>query len=299
MKDENFATKPIISSGDDYVDLPEDAHSQLDDFIPTDVCHYTTRATGKIILKTGNLRLSKLVNTNDPVESKTRLFSDTEWKTDTGFWYKAGESFEDQLLSEWMVLCFSCNKDPIKQSFMNADYRRLYTYNHNVFGVGYSNMWAHYGENHKGICLLFNGKELDKTINDALDNTRYIVKHGFVRYDDYKAFLPVKRNDPKFEDCGEEERIRKTLIKNYKDNFLYKSTEWKPEHEFRWLVHSTNSLTLDIPIKSAIRAVVLGADFPDKNVRQIKKLCFNLGTRLSRIGWVGGKPEVNFYYDTF
>lgn len=291
--------RPIIPVGDDYVDLPTDELDQLDDFIPTDVCHYTTQGTGKIILETGNLRFSKLINTNDPVESKARLFSDPQWTADSGFWYMVGGSLEDRLMSEWKVLCFSCHKNPIKPTFMNADYRRLYTYNHNVFGVGYSNMWAHYGEKHKGICLLFDGEKLDEIIRTVLDQSKYIIKHGFVKYDNVKAFLPMKRSEPEFEGCDDEEKIRQSLIKNYKNNFLYKSAEWKPEHEFRWLVQSTDTLTLDIPIKTGIRAVVLGVDFPDVNVGSMKELCFNLGVPLSKIGWIGGKPEVNFYYDTF
>jgi len=290
---------PILTTGDDYVNLSSDEFNKLDDFIPLDVCHYTTKATGKIILETGNLRFSRLIDTNDPIESKTRLYSDPEWKTDTGFWHKTGESLEDQLMAEWKLSCFSCHKNPIKHSFMNTDLRRLYAYNHGIFGIGYSSMWAHYGEKHKGICLLFNGRELDNNIKENLEYKDYVVKHGFVKYDDIKVFLPVNRTDMEFVDCDEEEKIRKSLIKNYKSNFLYKSTEWKSEYEFRWLVQSRDPSILDIPIKKAIRSIVLGADFPDIEVNPLRKLCFSLGIPVSKITWVGGKPEINFFNDSF
>ena len=276
--------------GKDYLDTGAD-FDQLDQYIPTDVCHYTSRKTGlEKILSNQTVRLSRLVDTNDPRESKTRLYFRNEYKVQNGFWQKPGGTLEYKMMAEWRVLCLSCNKQP-NRSFMNPNDRRVHADDHSMFAVGYSSMWAHYAEQHKGICILFNGQRLNKCINEFLDNKQYTTWHGFVKYNDDPRVVRI--NEPEFKGCSEEERIRKSLIKNYKDNFLYKSTQWKPEHEFRWLVQSKDSSELLIPVKDAITAVVVGNDFSKGFNDSIKSLCKPLGIPVFKVVWTNGTPFVS------
>ena len=90
-------------------------------------------------------------------------------------------------------------------------------------------------------------------------------------------------------------RIRKTLIKHYEPNFLYKSPEWKTEHEYRWLVHSTDPSEVLIPIENAIKAVIVGADFPKVYEASLIDLCEKLKVPAGRIRWEQGRPYVDRY----
>lgn len=62
---------PLPTGIDDYVDAPLDFFDLLDDSIPTEVCHYTSREIAvEHILESKRIRLGRLGLTNDPRESK-------------------------------------------------------------------------------------------------------------------------------------------------------------------------------------------------------------------------------------
>ena len=59
----------------DYVDLPPEELDKLDNIVPNEVCHFTLKTTAlKKILKHRTIRFNDITLTNDPKETKERLF---------------------------------------------------------------------------------------------------------------------------------------------------------------------------------------------------------------------------------
>jgi hypothetical protein len=302
MKGNKFKMIPrnILPDGvSDYIDLPLETFDMLDDFIPTEVCHYTSKETAlEKILGAKKILLGQLGFTNDPRESKPGVFAYFSWGEDLTEIAQNPHEVNNEVnrikREEWRVLCTSCHNDPAL-SFMesiNASY-----IDHHRFGVSYSRMWAHYGGNHAGVCLLFDGQKLDNNIRESLKDKHCEIRHGFVKYDYAKSVAEPPTTDSEFQSYGTAEMIRKTLIKHYDKNFLYKSNEWKTEHEFRWLVHSEdypNNSQMLIPIEGAIKAIVVGVDFSDIYIPSLRILCEQLDIPPAcKISWKNGRPFVN------
>jgi hypothetical protein len=277
----------------DYVDMQVEQFEFLDDeiSIPTEVCHYTRKEVAlEKILKSKKIRLGNITSTNDPKESKQRLIiyldgpmssivrpqSRKEWST----------------LTEWRVFCTSCHNNPSLE-FMNANPSQ--EYEHERYGMSHSSMWAHYAGNHSGVCLLFDGKKLNQNTQNELKDKQTNIFHGFVRYDYEKATAPTMVITSEGSKYEKPEETRESLIHYYSENFLYKSPDWKPEHEFRWLVQSQDTSEIFISIENAIKAVIVGADFDDIYEPSLIALCKPLGIPAGRISWTSGRPYVERY----
>jgi len=73
----NISLPPGI---DAYVDAPLEFFDLLDDSIPTEVCHYTSKETAmEHILESKKIRLGRLGFTNDPRESKRWMVPNVVW----------------------------------------------------------------------------------------------------------------------------------------------------------------------------------------------------------------------------
>ena len=139
---------------DDYIDSTPEQFRLLDDVVPTEVCHYTSLQTAlEKILPTKKLLLGKITYTNDPRESKERLYL-IPVKVEDGEKIQI-DSTQQEYLKEWRVFCTSCHNDPLGKFRSTSDWEK--------YGVAYSNMWAHYAK-HNGVCLLFDGGNLDKNM---------------------------------------------------------------------------------------------------------------------------------------
>lgn len=141
-------------------------------------------------------------------------------------------------------------------------------------------MWAHYGENHEGICIefdagvdFFTGKYLDalegafiqRTVKDHYKNTGELkeVKYSKVR--------------PLFIDPSE--------IEYDTDSWLTKSEAWAYEQEYRILlpidfaVRQQDMLFYEVDKKS-IKSVILGCQIGCEKKKEINSICSKLGIRV-------------------
>ncbi len=271
----------------DYVDRTSEQFELLENVIPTEVCHYTGMDTAlEKILSGKKIRLGNITLTNDPRESKERIFS-YKVAVENGEISRFEYGYEKSL-REWRVFCTSCHNDPMwGLDFVNIPLHL------DKYGIGHSSMWAHYAGNHKGVCLLFDGKILDKNIQKTLTEKQYEIRNGFVKYNDEKATELGVTNDLEYQQLEEPERKRRSLLKHYKNNFLYKSTEWKIEHEFRWLVRSQDTSEIYISIEKAIKAVIVGEDFHKVYMPSLNNLCEELRIpQAYRIKWTNGIPQL-------
>ena len=194
-------------------------------------------------------------------------------------------------LNEWKVLCVSKNHTDIKSP------EDLFDDNPFLSGGCRPRMWAHYAENHKGVCLKFNGDKLDEQIKKILSDKECKIFCGDVEYDDKgvieKSSPPISLdNIGKLNNTEFAGRVREYFFENYKAVFLQKSKDWESEYEFRWLIHSEKNSAEYISIIDVLEEVILGADFPQAYDPIVFKLQKELGVKISKIRWWNGVPEV-------
>lgn len=282
---------------DDYVCLSPEELDKYDNIIPNEVCHFTSKITAiKKILKHRTILF--ITSTNDPKETKERLFYFDELGAKNKYDPKGviipldlspkiKERFR-KLISECKIFCVSCNNDLM--SLVKGENPIELHYS----GIGRSSMWAHYAKNHSGVCLLFDGKKLDKNIKEEFDGGDYVVRHGLVIYDFERTFAPTKVYDLEYANFDESERIRRSLIKHYKNNFLFKSPDWKTEHEFRWLIFNRTDSETKVSIENALKAVVVGAEYKF-HFSSLKVLCKSLKVPIGKMNWIDGYPHIEWF----
>lgn len=123
-------------------------------------------------------------------------------------------------------------------------------------------MWASYGDNHKGVCLIFNKAELSKEFNKK--NFVYCFENKV----SYQSFLPISENPVVFNPNKIKNLLNnpKELYEAVNDNLLLqtkyfeKHIDWKTEHEYRWLVFSEQTKDLNINFAKSLKGIVLGVD---------------------------------------
>ncbi len=283
----------------DYVDLPIEELDKLDNIVPKEVCHFTSKTTAlKKILTHRTIRLNDITSTNDPKETKERLFYFDKLGSTNKFDPKGviipldlsndiKEKYR-QFIKECKIFCTSCHNDLMSLVIGDSSTQVQFS------GIGRSSMWAHYGRNHSGVCLLFDGKKLDENISEKFKGEDYVVRHGLVIYDFERSFAPTRVYDLEYENYSWPERTRRSLIKHYKNNFLCKSPNWKPEHEFRWLVFNKSSSEMLVSIENAIKAVVVGIDY-QYHFPSLKTLCKPLKIPVGKMNWIDGRPHIEWY----
>lgn len=260
--------------------------------IPKELCHYTKRETAlEKILFNKQIKLGKLGSTNDPKESKTRSFMLASDVTDRTHKHMNSLSKYAEKVSknEWKVFCLTKSL-PISLENTRKD---VYL---SFFAHGYSRprMWAQYGENHSGVCFIFDGEQLAKNL-ESLKDKNHLIYHGSVSYDNLYSTTtnPVDFSDVK--KLGPLEAIRKHYRDNYEYYFLSKHPDWRDETEYRWLIHSTAKKTDEfVNIEGALVAVLVGTDFPQVYETTLRELCKDLKVSAGKMGWINGIPMPQF-----
>ena len=127
--------------------------------IPKQLFHYTTReAALEYILPTRRIRLGLVGTTNDPREVKEWspvMLNTPEWHedgvpADLSLTCRAIRLIQDEAnrirREEWKVLCLTRHQPDLTSAPFPSGYCR-------------PGNWAHYAENHSGVCLIFDGSD--------------------------------------------------------------------------------------------------------------------------------------------
>ena len=256
-----FYNVEFYSPDDDYLRKV----LQKDDFEPKPIkllAHYTKMETViEDILpeKKNRLLLKELCKTNDPVESK-KSFNE----------FITIEEYQD-LIGEYL------NKKD-KELLLKKDFERI------VKSISFSKdtkkrkayalptMWAHYGQNHKGVCLIF-----DQTILEKLFRAKFRskVKSGEINYGTLelpKLTKEVSQNSEIF------------FLKHAEELFFKKDTDWGSESEYRFVIVNPKKAKDDGKcylenIDQALVAIVLGVDFNENYLPSVEELWRKLTNR--------------------
>jgi hypothetical protein len=199
---------------------------------PKYIYHYTKTEKLSLILSEMRLKMSSHRETNDPRE-KVHSFN--------GIFHGPKHEYSNNrcilLIEDFM------NNYPTVSCFSGD------TSNKNGFDL--PTMWAHYAENHKGICLKINTQKYlfeNKSIKSAFDKMDYISKAEFNRFEI-------------FEETTEDVILKKLVFQ--------KRDDWSSENEWRLFSMEGEEYC---SIMKSLEAIILGLEFDQTLLPTIEKL---------------------------
>jgi len=217
------------------------------------VFHYTSLKNCVEILDTHHIRLSPLERTNDPYEW-------TNWPLDWVDRYlpKDTKAIEERHLS-------------IQQTW--SQIRKRFQ----VFG-GYCEskanegpkqdgrtqipMWAHYGDNHEGVCLVIDRKRFTENLRVLFPSSfSKSVRYGGISGADYLKAHDLPESLLNVQD--HKTLVRKHAREHIDQLFYTKSRAWQGESEWRWVVDHWREDYIHVPIDHSLIEVVLGQKVRD------------------------------------
>ena len=200
--------------------------------------HYTTKETLiEFILPSLNLKSNFLKNTNDPKEktmSTKHAIQNIEF---VGEYLELSNELQKLIDTKYRVCCFSTD-------YIND--------NKKYYGYQLPRMWATYGDNHKGVCLVIDKQKfIDENNIDGINS--FIEKIDY----DVKASNQIFRESYETSMNYEKEAL-KLLNHNLDNIFFTKHHDWITEHEIRLVSNSHNEFC---SIKESLKTIILGFDF--------------------------------------
>lgn len=140
---------------------------------------------------------------------------------------------------------------------------------------GRPRMWAQYGGNSEGFCVILNRKTLTQAIRKNLLNENHL-QEGPIDYIPWSHMvgggisldygLSLRPNKQSLFDLINANYMLKSI-------YFKKGSDWVEENEYRWLLYSESFEPYFVDISDAIQAVVLGSRFPLNQVPQAKTYC--------------------------
>ena len=262
-----------------------------DELVSLYICHYTKAANAIAILKERKLRFTTLSRCNDPRETHYWNFSlkfgrkttDAPGKHEVPPLDDISKQASTLLRDQWQVLCMTMS-DP------TGDHTSLR-------GASIAPMWAHYGDTHRGVCLIFRTDILHEDIKvQVAETSASAAMCGPVHYQTRNT--GSNEPDPEFtlradriSAVGLVEAVTEHANEFWKELFLTKSVDWAYEREFRWLVNA--SIPIAVPIDMSIREVLVGVDCRDQEREEIIELGRAIDCGVGHVGWVNGHATVN------
>jgi len=255
--------------------------------------HYTTvdKAVG-FILKDKTLMFNSLRNTNDPKESK-------DWKFDFHIGngaspshaesMKLWETVSKEIKSNCKILCFSKDKPGLGDDFFNDIYLR---------GFAKSRMWAQYGDDHKGVCLIFDKKKIEALLTAQFSSisdlyaTDIKYKNRPLKGDIFKS--PYTLHYPLLKELGVSEYVKRHIHTHNNELIFEKSLDWRDEEEYRYMMLINNINNQYLKYENALCGVVFGAGTDDKNQRLIWQMTYKDGTEFEQIKYSNSTPWLSF-----
>lgn len=254
------------------------------------VYHYTKAETAlNYILKDKTLKFSLFNSTNDPKESKDWFFSAgtnenrglTKYSSD----YLSG-IMNPRIKSTTHLLCFSKDKELSGQHLYDIQKR----------GFCKPRMWAQYGGNHTGVCLIFDFNTLSRIIVNSFSQKTWRADH--VLYKD--RLLTEIQTDPAFivgidqlEDWGEEEYAFSHSQQYAKRLFFEKAADWQNEDEYRWVVFDTSNEIL-LNYQNALKGIMFGEYCSEESIKDIVQITKSAGLKYQKLKWRNCTPWYDF-----
>jgi len=238
------------------------------------VAHYSRLEHLEKILKKKKVRFGPVSGLNDPRENSLGWVETLGYGHDSNIQYfLKAEELKKSVGSRLRVFCTSEHLEGDKTS-IDAIETKAY---------GRPRMWAQYGDNSKGFCVILDKDNLHKEIESQAGDLEHIIADK-VEYIDWLSIIgggvdiEYGKGIP-----SPENRLFEIINANQmlKSQYFKKSIDWVGEKEFRWLMYSESKqdtlVSIKSSIKSSIKAVVLGWKFPSERFSEVKDYCADLG----------------------
>jgi hypothetical protein len=259
------------------------------------VYHYTKAGTLlDSLLPTGEFRFSRLENVNDPRESKAWLFNYysaarlPEFDADA-----VGAKLNDLLKHSWRMGCFVA--DPYEAVITKAREDRGEDIHAAPYERGHSRprMWAQYGENYEGACLVFDRIKLDADIRAACGDT---VCAGRVEYRNPpipNVFPPsaLTVSMDEIAGLGFSGAMDRHVTQHWKNLFFVKTRDWEQEREYRWVVRGGLHDEFRVDIRNSLVGILLGDRFPPGGKAAVGRFAESNGVSIATMNWQNGLPQ--------
>lgn len=223
------------------------------------IFHYTSMPTLiEKVLPTFSLLTNSLRYTNDPRESQRWSFGSTNLPLE--------KIFPDYYSDDTHIAC------QIRFGQMIKDELQVVCFS-GATNNGWDNemMWAHYCQNHCGVCLELDEEAFLSSVKNLKSKKHYLEA---VNYSG-SSKSPWINWDLRFDT---ETNINNIVERWYKDIAFRKSHFWEKEDEKR-LVLQCNERTL-IPIKSSLKAIYFGLNFSHHYLPAIESLISDIDIKL-------------------
>ena len=238
------------------IELLNGFHCQLrnEDGSPLFLYHYTKFDSAIKILASGNLFMCSLEKQNDPWEFLTR--DDTGVVNNGGSFEKTAQDLRDHdhAIEE--------RKNYVRQASFSVDIEKRHGWN-------LTRMWAQYADNHAGVCLIFDYKQLCDDFNAMFAGEE--TPH-FERPIKYVSLYELDLLEDKYW-----EPTATFLNDNYIDLLFTKHDDYEHEQEYRFLAVNNSLKTSDenlyLPIKNSFCGLITGKRFElgyDKNMKDLR-----------------------------
>ena len=260
------------------------------------VYHYTKAQTlVQHILPESRLRLSRFEEVNDPAELKDWSFSIARAehlnREDDKF---VQDIFNKKLKRDWHVGCFASD---IAAGVVTPDLRGTEAIQ-TMYERGHSlpRMWAQYGDQHRGVCLVLSRASLDRAIAAGVDKDGAVYS-GLVTYKNSLPVPQLHRPGPRIIDAlevaqlGPEESARRHLDRFHRELLFTKTRDWEGEREFRWCILRGRPDRVFVDIRGSLLGIALGDQFPDELELQIGNYCEANNVSVAFMKWQNGFPQ--------
>jgi Protein of unknown function (DUF2971) len=261
------------------------------------VYRYRTHERAIQELKTRKIRMSPFAELNDPKESNNWRFdlasSDSRQGFDPNVEREIEESGTVFAKGHAKVLCVTL--DDASAVGMGVE---------NIWGRGFSRprMWQQYGENYRGVCMIFDRVALDRIVQAARPEGPVLMAGRVIYGNTPRVFRLSLADHPFMLDydsvvaAGLQQAVFEHVIRHRDRLFFEKAIDWQSEKERRWVIWDNTHSELFLDIGDALKGVIVGSEFSNDVALQeeFQDLCASDKILVYQLHWRNGSPDINF-----
>lgn len=258
----------------------------------TYVYHYTKHTTAlDYILNQGTLQLNPFSGVNDPRENKAWRFALelSDWQgREIEEWDRASDKISSIIKGKAKLACFSMDRQTAVGKCQPDGLPDR--------GFARPSMWHHYGEEHKGVCLIFDRKKLDVALRSQINEKMFSAE---VQYSDDGVIRDLRHHPFTFSlvDISSSEeyfsRLNRHVSEWLPELFFRKLQDWQNEEEYRWVYFDEDNKPPLLNFQDALEGIILGENFPKDREEDIFRYCAIHGADVARLVWENGFPKVS------
>ena len=144
-------------------------------------------------------------------------------------------------------------------------------------------MWAHYGDNNRGVVLLFSFEEVKAAFGDDLIWDGKVSYSNFLSGDSSLGSLgDIRKYDPRVTFY---EHVKNHFVENAVPEISQKYRCWSGEHEYRFAIYNDSCSYHNVHFAHALKGLVLGFDCDDETAFKVYECAAPFEIPIWRVNW--------------